>query len=119
MPSIPVARANAGNHVDPFFTVNWRERLQRGNRIGLRIDRANFGPPTGSIASVQGGDLRFLNAASVRQHVGAEINGSSRRKDTAGKAVAYQLRQQTTVVDMGMRQEHGIDVRSAERKRPV
>ena len=40
MPGVPVARANAGNDVDPFFVVDRRERLQRGDRIGLRIDRS-------------------------------------------------------------------------------
>ncbi len=119
MPGVPVARANARNHVDPFFVVDRRERLQRGNRIGLRIDRADLGPPARRVAPVQGGDLGFLDAAGIRQHVGTEIDGAARRKDAAGKAVAHQLRQQAAVVDMGMGQEHGVDVGGAKRKRPV
>ena len=116
MPGVPVARANARNHVDPFFVVDRRERLQRGNRIGLRIDRADFGPPARRVAPVQGSNLGLLDAAGVRQHVGTEIDGAARRKDAAGKAVAHQLRQQAAVVDMGMGQEHGVDIRRREKE---
>ena len=39
MPGIPVARANARYHVDPCLVFDRLERLQRGDRIGLGIDR--------------------------------------------------------------------------------
>ena len=119
MPGVPVAGTHARNHVDPFFIIDRRERLQRGNRIGLRIDRADLGPPARRIAPVQGGNLGLLDAAGIRQHVGTEIDGAARRKDTAGKAVAHEFWQQAAMVDMGVGQQHGVDVGRAKRKRPV
>ena len=93
MSGVPVARANARNDVDPFFVVDGRERLQRGNRIGLGIDRADLGSSARRIASVQGGNLGLLDAAGIRQHVGTEIDGAARRKNAAGKSVAHEFRQ--------------------------
>ena len=55
---------------------------------------------------------------AVRQHVGTEIDGAARRKDAAGKAVAHQLRQQAAVVDMGMGQQHRVDIGGAKWKGP-
>ena len=118
MAGVPVARANARNHIDPFFVVDRRERLQRGNRIGLRIDRADLGPPARRITPVQDGDLGLLDVAGIRQHVGTEIDGAARGKDAAGKAVTHQLWQQAAVVDMSMGQQHGVDVGGAKRKGP-
>src|SRR6478735_2110226 len=102
MPGVPVARANAGNDVNPLFIVDWRERLQSGNRISLRIDRGNFSSATCRVAPVQGGNFGFLNAAGIRQHVGTEINGPARRTNTARKAVAHELWQEAAVIDMGV-----------------
>ena len=102
MPGVPIARANPRNDVDPFFVVGWREELQRGERIGLRINRSDLGAPARGVAPVERGDLGLLDAAGVRQHVGAEIDGAAGRKDAAGKSVAYQFGQQAAVVDMGV-----------------
>ena len=106
-------------HVDPGLVVDRLERLQRRDGVGLGVDRADLGSPARRIAPVERGDLRFLNAAGIRQHIGAQVDRAARRQDPAAKAVAHQLRQQAAVVDMGMRQQHGVDVGRAERKGAV
>ena len=70
MPGVPVTRADARNNIDPFFVVDRHERLQRGNGIGLGIDRADLGSSARRVAPVQGSNLGFLDAAGIRQHVG-------------------------------------------------
>ena len=92
------------------------EGLQRGEGIGLGVDRADLGAPARRIAPIERGDLGFLDASGVGQHVGAQIDRAARRKDPAGESLAHELRQQAAVIDMRMGQQHGIDVGGAERK---
>ena len=119
MPGIPVARANAGNDIDPLFVIDRRKRLQGGDRIGLRIDRGDLAASARGIAPVQRLDFRFLNAAGVGQHVGAQIDSAARRQDAAGKSAAHELWQQAAMIDMGMGQQHGVDIGGTKRKGAV
>jgi hypothetical protein len=93
MTGVPVTRANPRHHVNPGLVFDRLKRLQRSNGIGLGIDRADLGPAARRIAPVQRNDLRFLNAAGIRQHVGTEVDRSARRQNPAPKTFAHQLRQ--------------------------
>ena len=93
--------------------------MQGGDRIGLGIDRADLAASARGIAPVQRHDFRFLDAAGVGQHVGTEIDGAPRRQDAAGKSAAHQLGQQAAMIDMGMGQQHGVDIGGAKRKGAV
>ena len=119
MSGIPVARADAGNHVDPLLVFDGLERLQRGLGIGLGIDRSDLRSPARRVAAVEGGDLGFLDSPGIRQHVGTQVDRSARRQDPAAKPLTHQLRQQSAMVDMRMRQQHGIDVGGPEREGSV
>src|SRR5450759_4001828 len=116
MTGIPVARAHARYHVGPRLVIERLERLQRGDGIGLGIDWIDFGSPARRIAAVEGNDLRFLNASGIGQHVGTQVDRSARRQYPATEAFAHQLRQQPAMVDVGVRQQHDVDVRRPKRK---
>src|SRR5665213_552107 len=116
MAGVPVARANARDGVDPGLVFHRPERTERCDRVGLRINRLYFGATARRVAPVEGGDLGFLDAARVGEKVSAQIDGAARGDDRSRKAIADQLRQQTTVVDMGVRQQHGIDIGRPKRK---
>ncbi len=119
MAGVPVACANPGDHVGPAFILDGTERLQRGDRIGLRVDRLDLFPTTCRVAPVELCDFGLLDVAGVRKHVGAEVDRAPRRQDVAFKSLAHEFGQQSAVVDMGMREQHRVDIGGAEWKGAV
>ena len=104
MSGVPVARAHARHDLNPSLVIDRAESIERGDSIALRVDRRHERTPARRIAPVERGDFRFLDAAGVGQHVGAQVDGAARRQDRAAKAAAHQLRYQAAVVDMRVRQ---------------
>ena len=63
---VPVARADARHGIEPGLIVDRPERVERGNGVGLCVDRRDLGAPARRVAPVEGGDFGFLDAARHR-----------------------------------------------------
>ncbi len=119
MPGVPVARAHARHDLNPSLVIDRAEGIERGDGIALRVDRRHQRTPARGIAPVERGHFGFLDAAGVRQHIGAQVDGAAGGPDRAAKAAACELGYEAAVVDMRVRQQHGIDVGGDERKLAV
>ena len=116
MTGVPVTSANASHDLKPGLVLDRPEGIEGRDSIGLGVDRAHLGSPARRIAPIEGGYLRFLNASCIGQQIGAQVDSAARGHDPSAEAFAHELRQQAAVVDVGMGQEHGIDVGRAEWK---
>ena len=87
MTGVPIARAHAGHGLEPGLVVDRAKGIERGDRVGLRVDRRDLGASARRIAPVEHGNFGFLDAAGVGQHVGAQIDGAARRHDAAAEAL--------------------------------
>ena len=116
MAGVPVARAHARHGLDPVLVIDRPEGIERGDRVALRVDRRHRRRPRAALRRLSVSDFRFLDAAGIGQHEGAQIDGAARRQDRPAEAAARQLGHQAAVVDMRVRQQHGVDVGRVERK---
>src|SRR5262249_19358673 len=69
----------------------------------------------GLVAVVEG-RIFFLEVAGVRKEYSAKVDGRRRRIDRAVEALLYQTRYPTGVIEVGMRQDDGIDLSCLNRQ---
>src|SRR3569623_763663 len=93
--------------------------LERIDRIFLGVDWNNGFSAAGLVAAVQAFNFHFLNAASIRQHVGTQIDCALSGPDASLKSVLYQLWNKSTVVDMCMSEKQNIQFSRVEGKRAI
>src|SRR4249919_3309597 len=116
MARVPVASANAAHDLEPCLVFDRTECVERCDRIGLGVDWPDLRSTARGIASVERGNLRFLNASGIGQEVGAQVDRAARGPDRSAESSQHQLRQQAAVVDMSVGQEYSIDVGWTEGK---
>lgn len=61
----------------------------------------------------------FLNVGAVEEHDGAEVAGGRRGEDATLVTMTREHRKNTTVVDVGMAQNHRIQVVGIKRQRAI
>ena len=62
----------------------------------------------------------LLQVRRVRQHDGAQVARARRAEDASSKSLRHETRQVAAVIEMGMRQHHGVEARRVNGKgRPV
>ena len=62
----------------------------------------------------------FLQVRRIGQHDRAQVAGARRAEDPAAKTLRDEPREVTAVIEVGMRQYHGIDARGVDgKRRPV
>ena len=86
------------------------ETAHTGLCIGLGIDRLNRRQPLGGTLLVEGVRIRLLNAAGVGQHNGTQVACGGRADDDAVKAQLVDIRNQSRMVDMGVREDEVVDL---------
>ena len=69
--------------------------------------------------AVQPADVVLVNLRRVRQHDAAEVARRRRRVDVAGETAPAQMRQVAAVIDVGVRQQHRVDLLRIKGKLPV
>jgi hypothetical protein len=89
--------------------------LRIPRREDRRHDRLVIALPT----AIDCFDFHLLNGASIRQEDMTQVYGLDGRKDRSFKSCQHQLWNQSAVIDMGVGQEHNVNLAWIERKRTV
>ena len=103
---------------------DWRyemrgEELERALGIGLAVERLGRRLTLPCPPLVHELEVALLDRRAVEQHERAEVVGGVRRPDPAAEAVAIETRQEPAVIDVGMREEDGVDRARVEGQRLV
>ena len=61
--------------------------------------------------------LFFLEVRRIGQHDRAQVARARRAEDPAAKSLRDEPREVAAVIEVGMRQHHGVDARGVDRKR--
>jgi hypothetical protein len=119
MAGIPEARAKSGRRLEPRLELRNTERAQGRCALRPRVDRHHRRASTPRVAPIENRHFGLLDVPGIREQHGAKIARAARGMDRAGEAGLDQLRDQPTVVDMRMRQQHSVERRRIERERFV
>ena len=87
MARIPVTSANAAHDLEPCLVFDRSECVERRNGIGLGVDWFYLRPTARRIASVERGNLQFLNASGIGQEIGAQVDRAARGPDRSAESV--------------------------------
>ena len=83
---------------------------QRAERIGFGVERQR-GRVFRELLAVRDLGIIFLDAAGIREHDAAEILGARRAEHAPGKTLRDEPRQISTMIEMRVRQDDGVDFR--------
>ena len=95
------------------------EIAQRSVGVVHRKKGAYFGPARPQTFAVGELRVRFLDVGAVRQQDRTQLLRRPRAVDRALVPFLHELRNQAAVVDMGVRQDHGVDVARRKGKGPL
>ena len=90
------------------FVAHRLQLIERTRRIDLRVQRQR-GVVLRIAVPIRLARVFFLNPRGVGQHEGAQVASAGRTEDAAAKTLRDEPRQVTTVIEMRMGQDHGVD----------
>ena len=117
MPRIPQPRPDAGSRFEPLLQLHRAGLPPGGDSVSLGIERVErvFARPVAAAVAPRG--VGLLDAARVGQHVFQQVSGRLGAPDPPGEAFRHQPRQQAGMVDVGMGQDHRVDLGRIEPER--
>ena len=119
MAGLPPPRLQARHDLDHLVQMHGLELMHRAMCVLDRVDRLDRRPAAPLVAPVQLVDLALLDVAGVGQHDLTEIAAAGGGVDRAAESRLHQLGQEAGVIDVGVGQEHRVDLSGIEGKRLV
>ena len=113
------AGPHAGQRLEPAIVGLRVDEGERRLGVRPRVDRHDLGLGPAGVAAVQALDVVFLDGARVGQQPAKQVARRFGGERPALEACEGQLGKQAAVVDMGMREQNGGDLRRRERKGPI
>ena len=107
--------APARNRLEAFMKGVRAQLFQAVQRVLAGVERQRRGM-LGQLVAVEVGGIFFLQVAAVGQQNGAQIAGARRAMDGLGVAALGQQGQVATVVQVGVREHHGVDLVGRDRQ---